>query len=252
MPDDPRAPRPEELAKIVAEAEKLRAETRVIEAKAVLDLREMEAKASKAEAEAAEAEITLGRRRREELEQRAADKFHHRYHFKATVSSTSVSECVSALNIWNRTEPGCSIEIVFTSPGGSVLDGFVLFDYISQLRSQGHHVTTSTLGMAASMAGILLQAGDHRVMYKEAWVLIHEIAFGAIGKIGEIEDTVDWARRIQERVLDIFSARCHQAGINGTAKRPLTKATLRKGWRRKDWWISSEECLAYGLVDEVR
>ena len=55
------------------------------------------------------------------------------------------------------------------------------------------------------MAGILLQAGDIRIMGAESWLMIHEISFGASGKIGEIEDTVEWVKKIQERVVKIFA-----------------------------------------------
>ena len=65
-----------------------------------------------------------------------------------------------------------------------------LFDYIQELRRDGHYVTTSARGMAASMAGILLQAGGHRVMGREAQVLIREVSSFAIRKVGEIEDEV--------------------------------------------------------------
>jgi len=70
-----------------------------------------------------------------------------------------------------------------------------LYDYVRGLRRQGHHVTTSSLGYAASMAGILLQVGDKRIMGAESWLLIHEGSFGAVGSVGQVEDTVEWSRR---------------------------------------------------------
>jgi ATP-dependent protease ClpP protease subunit len=95
--------------------------------------------------------------------------------------------------------------------------------------------------MAASMAGILLQAGDTRVMAKESWLMIHEASFGASGKIGDVEDTVEWVKMVQERILSIFSERSG-----------LTKAFLKKNWQRKNWWISSDYALKLNLIDEVR
>jgi len=234
--------------RLTARIEKLRAEARKANAEAL----KAEAEAAKAAAEAAQAEIVLAERRRAETETLTGDKFYRIYRFNAPVSASSVQDCLGRLNYWNRTDPGCAIEIIFCSPGGSVIDGMVLYDYLQALRAQGHHVTTSTMGMAASMAGILLQAGDTRVMHREAWMLIHEMSFGAIGKMGDIEDTVDWAKRIQERILDIFAARCKLAGENGTARKPLTRAQLKKRWTRKDWWLASSECLELGLVDAIR
>jgi len=133
------------------------------------------------------------------------------------------------------------MEIVFSSPGGSIVDGMELFDFIQHLRNEGHKITTGTLGYAASMAGILLQAGDVRWMGHQAWVMIHRAAFGAIGKTFEIEDEVRYVKRIEDRILDVFTSRSH-----------LSKLKIKRNWDRKDWWISSDEALELGLVDEVR
>ena len=91
------------------------------------------------------------------------------------------------------------------------------------------------------MAGILLQAGTTRAMGSEAWLLIHEISFSAVGKIGEVEDTTEWVKRICKRVVKIFADRSK-----------LSAAQIEKRWKRQDWWISSDDCLKWGLVDEVR
>lgn len=186
-------------------------------------------------------EIEARAHERTELEVLAANKYKHVYHFMGEVGSTSASNCIEALTMWSRLDPGCDIEIVFNSPGGSVLPGLALFDYITDIRNKGHKITTVALGHAASMAGILLQAGDVRVMGRESWLLIHEISFAAIGKIGEIEDTTEWVKKIQNRVLNIFSARSK-----------LTPKQIERRWKRKDWWISSDESLKLGLVDDLR
>lgn len=249
----------EELEKIRAETVKIKAETSSLQSKAeaeVLKLNserlvlEMEMLARQIGMELTKIELDSSKRK--EQQELSGDKYHHVYRFNDAIGSSSVNVCMERLAYWNRTDPRCAIEIIFSSPGGSVIDGMALFDFILWLRAQGHNVITSTLGWAASMAGILLQAGTQRIMHREAWVLIHEISFGAGGKIGDVEDTVEWVKRIQERVLDIFAARCKQAYDNGTAEKPLTKAQLKKHWLRKDWWLSSDECLKYGLVDEVR
>ena len=252
-----------ETAKIVVETAKFRAETEdivdqiararqeteVILRKADLEYRILEADAKESENRLAVSAIDLAGKQRIEDEELARNKHNFIYYFTGSVNESSVYNCTNELTRWSRIAPGHSIEIMFSSPGGSVVDGMVLFDVIQDLRRKGHRVTTSTLGMAASMAGILLQAGDVRVMHREAWVLIHEISFGASGKVGEIEDTVAWVKRIQERVLDIFAERCKKAGENGTAKKPLTKSQIKTHWTRQDWWLSSDDCLMYGLVD---
>lgn len=224
---------------------------KILEAKAAqlaAEARKAEAEAKRAEADATETlinirfnEINLHDRERKEAEDLADNRYHHVYFFADQVNESSVSRCVDRLTEWHRLSPDCEIEIIFNSPGGSVIPGMALFDYIRLLRRQGHKVTTVALGYAASMAGILLQAGDHRVIGQEAYVLIHEISAGAVGKIGEIEDEVKFIKKIQGRVLDIFAER-------STKKREY----FARHWRRKDWWLDSAECKKLGIVDEVR
>ena len=232
----------------VAQAEAARA-TAVKEASLA---RQSEALARKEEALAAKAEIDQRKAEHEEKERLAANDFHHVYYYTSEVSESSVRDCIKQLDKWMRLAPGCDIEIIFSSPGGSVVDGMRLFDHIQMVRRAGHRVTTGTTGMAASMAGILLQAGDLRWMGSEAWVLIHEVQAGAMGSWGELEDRMDWLKRIQGRILDIFAARASQAKSRGTAEKALTRKEFERNWSRKDWWLDSAECLKYGVVDEVR
>lgn len=225
------------IAKLEAETEQARADAR----RAVAEAAKLEAEARSADISAKAAAHNLEDAEYKRALSQAANEYHRVYVFNDQVSSASVRSCLSVLTSWHRVFPGEPMEIVFNSPGGSIIDGLALYDYIQELRRSGHHITTSSLGMAASMAGILLQAGDRRVMSRESWLLIHEAAFMTAGKFGDIEDTVGWVKRIQERVLDIFAERSK-----------LTKTQLRNRWHRKDWWISSDEALKWGLIDEVR
>jgi ATP-dependent Clp endopeptidase proteolytic subunit ClpP len=200
-----------------------------------------EAEAQIARAQAIAAEIGQRDLERKESDYLAGNKFHKVYAFNDIVSSSSVGACISQLNIWSRTDPKCDIEIIFNSPGGSVVDGMALYDYFQALRRAGHKLTTVTFGMAASMAGILLQAGDVRVIGAESYVLIHEISTVAIGKIGELEDVVEFCKKIQKRVIDIFATRSNKP-----------HSYFEKHWRRKDWWLDSSECMRIGIVDEIR
>jgi ATP-dependent protease ClpP protease subunit len=140
------------------EAEATRAEA---EAKKAL------ADARRIEAEAVVQEVARDVVEYDRLKWRAGDEHHGTYYFMSQVDEKSVRQCMSALALWERLKPGKEISITFSSPGGSLVEGFALFDYITMLRRKGHKVETGALGMAASMAGILLQAGDVRWMSKE-------------------------------------------------------------------------------------
>ena len=171
----------------------------------------------------------------------ASDERNFLYRFNDKVSKDTVRHCMETLTEWHRLDPEYAIEIIFSSPGGSIIDGFELFDFLQDLRNKGHHLTTGTLGYAASMAGVLLRAGDVRWVGQQAWIMIHRAAFGAWGKTYEIEDEVKFIQRIEERILAIFTSRSN-----------LTKNKIKRNWDRKDWWISADEALTMNLVDEIR
>ena len=61
------------------------------------------------------------------------------------------------------------------------------------------------------------------------------------GKTFEIEDEVKFVKRVEERILDIFTSRSN-----------LTRNKIKRNWERKDWWISADESIELGLVDEVK
>ena len=208
--------------------------------------------------------IATTREERHEEELLTADRYNYTYSFTQQVGPSSVRECINQLTEWVRRSSTAAekppIQVIFDSPGGSVIDGMHLWDFLNWVRSQGHHLTTVAFGMAASMAGILLQAGDTRVLGRESYLLIHEVSFGAGGKIGEVEDEVKFIRKIQSRVLDIFAEKAADALIrrgdrlmeNRAAVIKERRAKVDKNWKRQDWWLDSSECLEFGLVDEVR
>ncbi|HEX2850057.1 MAG TPA: Clp protease ClpP [Acidimicrobiales bacterium] len=183
-------------------------------------------------------ELASLRRRDRDLRADAAEA--HVYTFYAPVEPESVQACLAELGQWSRREPGSPITIVFNSPGGAVLDGLALFDYIRRLRAMGHHVTTIALGRAASMGAVLLQAGDRRVIGENSFLLIHEVSHSNAGKVSELEDTVDFTRRLQKRLLAILSDRS-----------TLTAGQIARRWTRKEWWLDAAEAVELGLADEV-
>lgn len=234
-------PTQEERERFLAEAEKFRDEAR-----------KNAAEAAKAEAECAVAVLALEREQEKRERERHADEYEDRtYRFLSSVDESTVKACIAKLDAWHRADPACDMTVVFDSPGGAVIPGFHLFDHILQLREAGHKVTTVTRGYAASMGGILLQSGSWRVMGRNAHLMIHEVSFGAQGKIGDVEDWVDFAKLLWNRALDIFAERCREAS-DDTATKRLSRRALDSRSRRKNWWIPADQALAYGLVDEIR
>lgn len=245
---------PEEIeatvAKMQAEAAHARAQADAERIKAAAEAEKNQAEARKVTAEAKLAELGLGKAQYDadkaditRLKELSADEYHHVYYFKDAVDSSSTDKCMNQLKFWDRTEEPSSIEIVFFSPGGSVMSGMALFDTIVGMRDKGWHFVTNCRGYAASMAGILLQAGDERVCGPESYILIHEISSMAIGKIGEMEDEVEFLRLVQDRVWNIFVTR---------SGGKVSKTKLKAMVRRKDFWIDSTRALRLGIIDSIR
>ena len=239
MTDTPRPPTPEETAKVEAETRLADAETRRTEVEAETEA----AKRAMALVDLEYQTIKLDRERLKWADEQADAKHRQIYYFSSSVDPGSARTCAKQLETWSHQDPGCHMEIIFTSPGGSIIDGMYLFDVIQTLRRKQHTIRTGTYGMAASMAGILLQAGDVRWMSEQSWLMIHRASFGAMGSSDDVEDRLKWVRRIENRIVDIFVKR---------SDGKLTKSKIRRNWNRKDWWLTAEESLELGLVDEVR
>jgi ATP-dependent Clp protease protease subunit len=162
------------------------------------------------------------------------------YTFFAEVDEDSVREAVRELSAWSRRAPGRPIRLVLNSPGGSVLEGLALFDFLGELRSRGHHLQVLALGTAASMGGVLLQAGSDRLLGRNAFVLVHEVRGGAIGTSSSLGDTVEFIGRLEERLLAILAERS-----------TLTAEQIRARWGRRDWWLTAQEAVDLGFADVV-
>lgn len=165
---------------------------------------------------------------------------HHIYHFFGGVDSNTTMSCIDVLGNWSRRAPNQDLTIVFNSPGGSVIHGLALYDFLMDLRLNGHKLTTVARGMAASMGGILLQAGNERVVGNNSHILIHEISSIGIGKMSELEDEIKFMKRLQDRCLDILAQRSS-----------LSKKQIDNRWKRKDWWLSSNETVDLGFADRI-
>lgn len=188
--------------------------------------------------------IGLERERHKRAEELAADTFHYSYLFDKEVSEGSVKACISQLSKWERTATDpITVDLVINSPGGSIFDGFALIDFIETLHGRGHTVNTTAYGMAASMAGVLLQVGKTRRIGKNSLLLIHEGSLGAGGDFGKVEDRVKLMELLHSRILALFASRA--TPINPK----VTETFIRRNWLRKDWWMTADETIKLGFAD---
>jgi len=144
-----------------------------------------------------------------------------------------ISELLYLDNISNE-----DISLYINSPGGSVSAGLSIFDTINYINSD---VKTICVGIAASMAAIILSAGKKGKRYslKNSEVMIHQPLGGVEGQATEIKIVAEHIIKTRNKLNNILS-------INtGKNMKEIEKDTER------DFYLSSEEAKKYGLIDEI-
>ena len=135
-------------------------------------------------------------------------------------------------------DPKKDIKLYINSPGGSVTAGLAIFDTMQFLKCP---VSTICIGLTASMAAIILAAGTKgkRFALPNAEILLHQVMGGAQGQASEIEITARQIIKIKASINQILSKHTGQ---------PIDQ--VEKDTDR-DFYMTSEEAKAYGLIDEV-
>jgi ATP-dependent Clp endopeptidase proteolytic subunit ClpP len=156
------------------------------------------------------------------------------------IYGSSVGEWIDILEHWERRDPESRILVRVNSPGGSIMDGFALFDTLKRLQRKGHYIVTHGTGMVASMATIIMQAGDERILDENAQFMIHEAAAMIAGKTSERKDYEKLVTRLENRLVNILAERS-----------TLTPAQIKRRIAKTDDWMTAEEALRHGFVDRV-
>jgi len=135
-------------------------------------------------------------------------------------------------------DPHKDIQIYFNSPGGAVHAGLGIYDTMQWINPD---VATICTGMAASMAAVLLCAGTKgkRSALKHSRVMIHQPSGGAQGTSSDMEITLKEILKIRKELYQIV------AEHTGNTFDKVEKDSDR------DYWMTSQEAKAYGIIDEV-
>lgn len=135
-------------------------------------------------------------------------------------------------------DPGKDVSIYINSPGGSVYAGLGIYDTMQYIQSD---VTTICTGMAASMAAVLLVAGEKgkRFALKHSRVMIHQPMGGAQGQATDMEITVREIKKLKSELYHIIADHSGQ---------PFEKVEKDSD---RDYWMTAEEALEYGMIDRV-
>lgn len=154
------------------------------------------------------------------------------------VDADSMNLIVAQMLFLEAEDPEKDIYLYINSPGGSVSAGLGLYDTMNHIRPD---VATICMGLAASMGAFLLSAGakGKRMILPNARVMIHQPSGGAQGQATDIE--------IQAKEILYLKTMLNKAMADHTGQ-PLEKI---KEDTERDFFMSPEEAVEYGLVDKV-
>ncbi len=154
------------------------------------------------------------------------------------INQATASLVVAQLLFLAAEDPDKDINIYINSPGGSVTDGFAIFDTMNHIKPD---VSTICVGMAASMGAFLLAAGKKgkRFALPNSEIMIHQPLGGAKGQATDIKIQAEQILKIKDKINNILSERTGQ---------PLEKIQADC---ERDFFMSAEEAKNYGLIDSI-
>ena len=154
------------------------------------------------------------------------------------VNSASASVVVAQLLYLESQDPTKDISLYINSPGGSVTDGFAIYDTMQYIKCD---VSTICMGMAASMGAFLLAAGTKGKRYAlpNADIMIHQPSGGAQGQATDIEIHTKHILHTKQKLNEILAMNTGQ---------PLD---VIKQDTERDNFMTAQQALEYGLIDKV-
>ncbi len=154
------------------------------------------------------------------------------------VNDKTSREITNKLLYLEAMNPGKEISFYISSPGGGVTSGMVIYDTMQMISSP---VSTICMGMAASMASILLSGGakGKRYIYPHGEVMIHQPSGGGKGTSADLEIMARQMQKAKEIGAKILAENCGQ-----------TYEKVMDDFDR-DYWMDAQESKKYGIVDVI-
>ena len=154
------------------------------------------------------------------------------------VNDVTASLVVAQMLFLESEDPNKDIHFYINSPGGSVTAGMAIYDTMQFVKCD---VSTTVIGMAASMGAFLLAGGTKGKRYAlpNAEVMIHQPSGGARGQASDIKIVAEQILQTRQKLNEILAANCGQ---------PVEQVAIDT---ERDNYMTAEQAKAYGLIDEV-
>lgn len=149
---------------------------------------------------------------------------------------SNLANIVNAQLLFLDSQNNNEITIYINSPGGSVYDGLAIYDTIHMIKSP---VKTVCIGLAASMASILLATRSKRYALPHSRIMIHQPLGGVKGQASDIVITANEITKIKDELNQILATKTGQ---------PLDK--IYKDTDR-DFYMTAKEAKDYGIIDNI-
>lgn len=154
------------------------------------------------------------------------------------VNAQSANLVVAQLIYLEAKDPNKDISLYINSPGGTVTDGFAIYDTMQYIKCD---VSTICVGMAASMGAFLLSAGTKGKRYALAnsEIMIHQPLGGTQGQATDIQIQAEHILRLKKRLTKILAENCDKSQEQVAAD------------CERDHYMTATEAKEYGLIDKV-
>ncbi|HZD84006.1 MAG TPA: ATP-dependent Clp protease proteolytic subunit [Candidatus Angelobacter sp.] len=158
--------------------------------------------------------------------------------FLGTYINDQVANIIQAQLLFLQSVNNKEIRIYINSPGGSVYSGFGIYDTMQMVSPD---ISTICTGMSASMAAVLLCAGTKgkRAGLKHSRIMLHQPIGGIYGPASDVEISMREINNIKREIYEIIALHSEQS---------FSKVEKDSD---RDFWMTSEEALKYGIIDEV-
>ena len=145
---------------------------------------------------------------------------------------------IAQLLFLDREDPDKDINLYINSPGGQISSGLAIYDTMQIIRAE---VSTICIGMAASMATVLLCSGakGKRFALPNSTIHIHQAMGGAQGQAADMAIQAREIMRLQELIRDIFVKQTGQ---------PMDKIVHDMD---RDYFMTAQQAKEYGMIDEI-
>ena len=155
-----------------------------------------------------------------------------------TIDDNVANTVIAQMLFLENQDPEKDIKLYINSPGGSVTSGMAIYDTMQYIKPD---VSTICIGIAASMASILLAAGakNKRFCLPNSEVMIHQIMGGMQGQASDIKIHAERILKLKDKLNSIISKH------TGKDLKIIEKDSDR------DYFITADEAVKYGLVDKV-